>query len=377
MKRRTFLRSSALALGVPAFLPGEGWSRTRLYGGFGGQARDSIRLSSNENALGIPPVSREAIIQGITDANRYPGSSRRALTSALAEKHGVSEACIVLGNGSSEIIQMGVQACMDPHLRLVSPTPTYEDVFQYTDPHPWVDVRAVSLLPDYSHDLTAMEEAARGSPDPVLVYICNPNNPTGSLTPVDDVVAWVERAGESVHFLVDEAYFEFVDDPGYRSLDRLAVENPNVVVARTFSKVYGMAGMRLGYAVTHPDTARLLRGFACGPNVNQLALVAGLAALEDPDWVPFSGGKNLESRRMAYRVLEELGLEYIPSHTNFVMHRISGDLPTYIRRMADAGIRVGRPFPPMLEYNRVSFGLAEEMERFASTLRDFRRNGWV
>jgi histidinol-phosphate aminotransferase len=232
-------------------------------------------------------------------------------------------------------------------------------------------------LPDFSHDIAAMEEATRDSPYPVLVYVCNPNNPTGSLTPVDDVVAWVERAGDNVHFLVDEAYFEFVDAPGYHSLDQMAIQNPNLVVARTFSKVYGMAGMRLGYGVTHPDTAQRLRSFACGPNANHLALVAGLAALNDRDWVEYSVSKNLESRRLAYGVLDELGLEYIPSHTNFVMHRISGDLRTYIRRMGDAGIRVGRPFPPMLDYNRVSFGLADEMERFADTLRDFRRKGWV
>lgn len=377
MKRRTFLRSGALALGAPALLPTGSWGAVLPASGARRQSGDSIRLSSNENALGLPPVSREAILQGMVDANRYPGSSRRAMVAALAEKHGVSEACIVLGNGSTEILQMGVQACMDPQLRLVTPTPTYEDVFDYTEPHPWVDVRAIDLLPDHSHDLTAMEEATRSSPDPVLVYICNPNNPTGSLTPVDDVVSWVGRAGENVHFLVDEAYFEFVDAPGYRSLDRMAVENPNVVVARTFSKVYGMAGMRLGYAVTHPERARWLRTFACGPNANHLALVAGLAALQDEEWVDFSVSKNLQSRRMAYAVLEELGLEYIPSHTNFVMHRISGDLREYIGRMADAGIRVGRPFSPMLEYNRLSFGLAEEMEQFADTLRDFRRRGWV
>ncbi|MFO8175013.1 MAG: pyridoxal phosphate-dependent aminotransferase [Gemmatimonadota bacterium] len=377
MKRRSFLRSGALALGVPALLPEESWGRAFSVDRAGRQSGGSIRLSSNENPLGLPPASREAIIQGMVDANRYPGSSRRALTAALAEKHQVPESCIVLGNGSTEIIQMGVQACMDPQLRLITPTPTYEDVFEYTEPHPWVDVRAIDLLPDHSHDLTAMEEATRNSPDPVLVYICNPNNPTGSLTPVGDVAAWVERAGENVHFLVDEAYFEFVDAPGYRSLDRLAVENPNVVVARTFSKVYGMAGMRLGYAVAHPERAGWLRTFACGPNANHLALVAGLAALHDEEWVDFSVSRNLQSRRMAYAVLEELGLEYIPSHTNFVMHRISGDLREYIGRMADAGIRVGRPFPPMLDHNRVSFGLAEEMERFAETLRDFRRKGWV
>jgi histidinol-phosphate aminotransferase len=222
-----------------------------------------------------------------------------------------------------------------------------------------------------------MEEASRSSQDPVLVYICNPNNPTGSLTSVRDVEAWIGRAGENVHFLVDEAYFEFVDSPDYFSLDRGAWENPNVVVARTFSKVYGMAGMRLGYAIAHPETVRKLRAFAPGPNTNHLALVAGLAALKDQEWVGKSVAANLQSRRMAYEVLDDLGLEYLPSHTNFVMHRISGDLREYIGRMADAGVRVGRPFPPMLDYNRCSFGLPSEMEKFAETLRDFRRKGWV
>jgi histidinol-phosphate aminotransferase len=303
--------------------------------------------------------------------------ARRALTEALARKHGVSEDQIVLGNGSTEILQMGVQAFMDPQLRLVSPVPTFEDVFEYSDPHPWVDVRAVPLLADFSHDLAEMERASQGSQDPVLVYVCNPNTPTGSLTPVRDVESWIRRAGENVAFLVDEAYFEFADSPDYYSLDGVAAENPNVVVARTFSKVYGMAGMRLGYAVAHPETARRLRAFAAGPNTNQLALVAGLAALEDSEWVGESVGTNLESRRMAYQVLDELGLDYIPSHTNFVMHRISGDLRQYIDRMAEAGIRVGRPFPPMLEYNRLSFGLPGEMGQFADTLRGFRRKGWV
>ena len=376
MRRRSFLRSGFLALGAPAIISAGTPGRTFLPTGKT-QADGSIRLSSNENALGMPPVSREAIINGMGEANRYPSFSRRALTEAVAEKHGIPAEGIVLGNGSTEILQMGVQAFMDPKLRLVSPTPTFEDVFEYSNPHPWVDVRAIPLLPDYSHDLSGMEEAARGSTDPVLAYICNPNNPTGSLTSVRDVESWIGRAGENVFFLVDEAYFEFVDSDEYHSLDKVAWENPNVVVARTFSKVYGMAGMRLGYAVAHPETAHRLGAFAAGPNTNHLALVAGLAALQDPEWVGESVGTNLESRRMAYEVLDELGLEYIPSHTNFVMHRISGDLRQYISRMADAGIRVGRPFPPMLDYNRCSFGLPSEMGRFAETLRDFRRKGWV
>ncbi len=377
MKRRAFLHRGILAVAAPAFVPATYRFDPFLTPRQQRQAGEALRLSSNENPLGIPPVAREAIVEGLAEANRYPGASRQALMGALAEKHGVSTGHIALGNGSTEILQMGVQARLDPQLRMVAPTPTYEDVFDYAEPHPWIDLRPVPLGADFAHDLTAMEEATRGAPGPVLVYVCNPNNPTGSLTSVDQVEAWIRRAPENVHFIVDEAYFEFVDSPEYRSLDRLAAENPNVVVARTFSKVFGMAGMRLGYAIAHPETTRLLRSFAPGTNTNHLALVAGAAALGDRAWVGRSVAANLESRRSVYEVLDDLDLEYLPSHTNFVMHEIRGELREYIDRMAQAGIRVGRPFPPMLGYNRVSFGLPEEMARFAATLREFRSKGWV
>jgi histidinol-phosphate aminotransferase len=150
-----------------------------------------------------------------------------------------------------------------------------------------------------------------------------------------------------------------------------------VVVTRTFSKVYGMAGLRVGYAVAHPETATLLRSFAAGPNVNHLGLVAARAALRDDAYVERSIATNAEARRITCEVLDELGLEYIPSHTNFVMHRIPGELREYNRRMRESGIRVGRPFPPMLDHSRLSLGLPSEMERFAETLRGFRRRGWV
>jgi histidinol-phosphate aminotransferase len=284
---------------------------------------------------------------------------------------------VVLGNGSTEVLQMGVQARLDPNLRLVAPTPTFEDVFEYSEPHPWINLRPIPLLPNHAHDLTAMEEATKGAPGPVLVYVCNPNNPTGSLTPVEEVEAWIRRAPENVHFLVDEAYFEFVDSPAYRSLDKVALDFPNLVVVRTFSKVFGMAGMRLGYAIANPETARALQAFAAGSNCNHLALVAGHAALQDKSWIGKSVAANAESRQMVYQVMDELGLEYLPSHTNFVMHEISGDLRQYIDRMGEAGIRVGRPFPPMLNFNRCSLGTAEEMARHAETLREFRRKGWI
>ena len=377
MKRRAFLRSGLLALGAPAIMPAEVTGHAFLTLRQRPQEGGTIRLSSNENPLGIPPVAREAIVGGMEQANRYPGTSRRALQEAVAQKHGVPPEGIVLGNGSTEVLQMAVQARLDPKLRLVAPIPTYEDVFEYADPHPWIDVKPVPLAADFSHDLSAMEEATRGAEGPVLVYICNPNNPTGTLTSVGDVETWIRRAPEYVHFVVDKAYFEFVDSDAYRSLEGLAWTNPNVVVVRTFSKVYGMAGMRLGYAIAHTDPARRLQAFAAGPNTNHLALVAALAALGDRQWVGTSVVANLRGRQMVFQVLDELGIEYLPSHTNFVMHRVPGDLRQYIARMREAGIQVGRPFPPMLDYNRVSFGIPAEMERFAQTLREFRGKGWV
>ncbi len=377
MKRREFLRSGALAAGAPAVLPLAGHGHFFSTPRQRRQEGAPIRLSSNENPLGIPAASEEAMVAGMGMANRYPGPARRALGEAVAAKHGVPREAITLGNGSAEILQMAVQAHVHPRMRLVAASPTYEDVFEYCEPHSWIDIRAIPLLPDMSHDLTAMEEATEEVDSPVLAYVCNPNNPTGSLTPVDDVEAWIRRAPDNVHFLVDEAYVEFAHDPAYRSLDRLALEHPRVVVARTFSKIYGMAGLRLGYAVSHPETARILRSFASGTNTNQMALRAGLAALGDESWVERSLEVNRRGREIVYGVLDELSLEYIPSHTNFVMHRIRGELRAYIRRMADAGFRVGRPFPPMLEFNRLSMGLTEDMGAFAETLRDFHRRGWV
>src|SRR5690606_20264869 len=151
------------------------------------------------------------------------------------------------------------------------------------------------------------------------------------------------------------------------------VDRPNVVIVRTFSKIFAMAGMRLGYSVSHPQTAALLREFVVQNNPNELAAAAGLASLEDDGLIERSIAVNAESKRIVHETLDELGLEYLPTDANFIMHRIHGDLTEYQQRMREAGLLVGRHFPPMLEWNRLSFGLPDEMDRWASTLRDFRR----
>lgn len=216
------------------------------------------------------------------------------------------------------------------------------------------------------------ETAGRG---PSVVYLCNPNNPTGTITRSADVDAWIADAPESTLFLLDEAYFEYADDPRYHGGLGWVASHPNVVVVRTFSKIHGMAGLRLGYGVAHPETAARLRSFICANNTNVLACAAGLASLESDGWVERSLSVNAEARAIAVATLDELGLEHMPTQANFIMHRVPGDVRDHIARMREAGVRVGRAFPPLHSWNRVSFGLPEEMDRWSEAMRSMRARG--
>lgn len=337
-------------------------------------AAGTLWLNWNENPLGLAPAARQAVLAAVGRANRYPDAVRERLVAALAARHGVAEASIVLGAGSTQVLQMIVLAAASPGAPLVLAEPTFEAVLRYQRPLAY-EVVKVPLDARFAHDLERMRSAIPAG-RPALVYLCNPNNPTATLTPSAEIDAWIAEAPETVLFAVDEAYHEYVRAPGYQSALKWT-ERPNVIVTRTFSKIYAMAGLRLGYAVAHPDTARRLMAFRSSDNANVLALAAALAALEDRDLVPRSRAANERARQITLACLDELGLACLPSHANFLMHRVPGDLDAYRRRMEERGIRVGRSFPPLLAYNRLSLGLPQEMERFAEVLRDFRTRGWV
>jgi histidinol-phosphate aminotransferase len=373
MQRRTFLRTSlsagALGAGGLALAP-------RLHPVAAPQAGASpIRLSSNENPLGISPAAREAIVAEMSDANRYP-RRRGEIIEALAAKHGVGGEHIVLGAGSTEVLKMAVQALASPNGTLILADPTYEDALFYGAPFP-LRVEKVPLTAEYAHNLDRMRARAEAATGRVLVFLCNPNNPTGTLTLSAAIDAWIREAPPHVHFLVDEAYFDYVEDDAYWTALRWIPDRPNVLVARTFSKVYGMAGVRLGYGIMHANLAQRLRSFHVRNNANHFAIVGGLASLGDDAFVRQSLAVNERGKQVLYRCLDELQLAYLPSHTNFVMHRITGDLGAYRTRMREVGIWVGRPFPPMLDHCRLSIGLPSEMETFAETLRKFRLDGSV
>lgn len=373
MLRRDFVRAGfalgTVGLGDASLLSSPARAATT-------RASAPLRLNSNENPLGLAPAARRAVIEGIPEANRYPDEGENRLIESLGARLGVDPAQIVLGAGSTEVLQMLVQATAIVGGTVLLPDPTFEDVERYADPFSTSIVK-VPLDGRHGLDVGRTRDMATRAARPVLVYVCNPNNPTGTVTPCAEIDGWIDEASDDVIFLVDEAYFEYVDDPGYWSSIHWVADRPNVVVARTFSKIYGMAGMRLGYGIAHPETAARMRQFISYNSANHLALVAGLASLEDHGLIERSRATNREGMRILKDTLDELDLHYLASHTNFLMHRIPGGLEAYIVRMREHGVKVGRPFPPMPSYNRVSIGMPEEMERFAHVLRAFRKKGWV
>lgn len=379
MRRREFIRAGTLS-GIVAGTGVLGASADPLAALVAAPGRrtsnDSVRLNSNENPLGISPAAKDAVIEAITVANRYPSDQQAALVAKLAAAHEVSENQIVIGTGSAEVLQMVVQAYAAPRAKLVMADPTYEAVTNYQRTEAYELIK-VPLTANYEHDLDRMREAAESSGHPALVYLCNPNNPTATITPSAAIDEWIADAPEHVFFLSDEAYIEYVEDERMWSSLPWIHKKRNIVVVKTFSKIYGMAGLRLGYGIAHPDTAARLTDFASRNNANQIAIAAAGASFRDEELITKSREVNRQSREMTEATLDELGLERMPTQANFLMHRISGDLATYRNRMADAGFLVGRDFPPKLDWNRLSFGLPEDMGRFCDTLRDFRKKGWI
>jgi histidinol-phosphate aminotransferase len=217
------------------------------------------------------------------------------------------------------------------------------------------------------------EEAAR-APGPAIVYLCSPNNPTGTLTPHAEVASWVQDDDETF-FIIDEAYFELVEDPAYSSFLPWTEDHANILVVRTFSKIHGLAGLRMGYGIAHPDTVGLFTPWMAKNNTNQIAIAAASASLDDAQHVRRSLEVNRQSRAIVLETLEELGLPALPSHTNFVMHEIGTEVGEYQALFLERGIAVGRAFPPMTRHNRVSLGTPDEMARWADTLRSLRRQG--
>ncbi len=321
----------------------------------------AIDLSSNENPYGPPDSALEAMARARPLACRYPDDAERRVVEALARHHDVGPERVVLGCGSSEILRLCDAAFLGPGRTVVAAEPTFEAVLHYAKATR-AEAVARPLTADFRHDLEAMAQACDARTG--LVYVCNPNNPTGTIVAGDALAAFVERVPKGAVVLVDEAYHHFVEDPRYQSATSLLERFASVIVARTFSKVYGMAGMRLGYALASPANAEALRAQAAWSNVNVAVAEAALACLADPGHAERQREQLNGARRALCKALDERGRRYIPSEANFLMIEVGGDVGPLIAGFAARGVKVGRRFAAMPGFLRVTIGRPQEMEAF-------------
>jgi histidinol-phosphate aminotransferase len=346
----TRLATSAAEASVLPALPGE-----------------PVRLNANENPYGPSLKAVEAMQRCGRVASRYPDSSHDELRRAIAAHHGVGPERVVLGCGSSEILEMADLAFLGPGKTAVVAEPSFEAVLLYAGVIRFESVK-VPLTADFRHDLPRMAAACDAKTG--LVYVCNPNNPTGTVVSGEEVAAFLPRVPASAVVLVDEAYHHFVESPRYKSAVDLLGRAPNLVVARTFSKIYGMAGMRVGYAIGSEANIKAMRNYASFSNVNCAAISGALVSLPDRDHVARQRRQFNDTRRWICGELEKEGRRVIPSETNFFMTEVGGDVTPVIQAFRARKILVGRKFPSMSNWLRVSIGKREEMEAFLTALRE-------
>jgi histidinol-phosphate aminotransferase len=253
-------------------------------------------------------------------------------------------------------------AFLGPGQKLVLSWPTFEALGEYAR-STGADVVKLPLTSSYAHDLDAM--LSQAGDGPCLLHVCNPNNPTASLTPRKDLEAFINKLPQNSYLIVDEAYHHFAtDSPEYASFIDHPVDHPRVIVARTFSKIYGMAGMRLGYAVSTPEVAERLRKFQTQDNVNMVVAQAALAGLEDTAEMQAAVRRNAADRQEFFSQAARRGLKPIPSYTNFVMMDAGRPATEVANHFKQNGILIGRRFPPMETFVRVSLGKPNEMQQF-------------
>ncbi|HEY0143382.1 MAG TPA: aminotransferase class I/II-fold pyridoxal phosphate-dependent enzyme [Thermoanaerobaculia bacterium] len=319
-----------------------------------------VLLNGNENPLGPSPAAIKAMAEALPHVFRYPSAQDGELEEAIARHHGVSTDEVLLGNGSSDILRLAAGAYAGK--KVVTAAPTFEVIAMHTRTFGG-EVVAIQLDRNHAHNVERMSEAAKSAG---LVYVCNPNNPTATITPKARMRALLDSV--TAPLLVDEAYHHYATSSDYESVAPLVKTRPNLIVARTFSKVHALAGVRVGYALANRATITALRAQQAFNVPSLLGCVAARAALLDEAHVARARKHNSETRAWLAQQLHARGLAMLPSEANFVMIDLRRDVRPVIATLREQGVRVGRPFAAMPNHLRVTIGLREEMERFVTTL---------
>lgn len=365
ISRRSFLRNIGLGtvagVAVPWPLAGASAAnvseptRPRNADGF-------IRLNNNENVYGPSKTVLEAIRAAVSTANRYPYMYYDELTARIASHHKVKPEQVLLGCGSTEILRMATQAFLGAGKKLVQASPTFEAFADYAR-STGAEIVSLPLTHEFAHDLNGMLGEATGST--VLIYICNPNNPTASITPRKDIEDFIRKLPSTAYVLIDEAYHHYSgQSSSYVSFLDLPLGDERIVVTRTFSKIYGLAGLRLGYGIASPATVSRMRRFATKDNINAMVVRAAIAALDDQQAVGQFVKRNTDDRQEFFNQASARMLKPIDSHANFVMMSAHQPAAEVIQHFQENNILIGRHFPEMDTYIRVSLGTPSEMQAF-------------
>jgi histidinol-phosphate aminotransferase len=282
----------------------------------------------------------------------------------LATKHGVDPESIIITGGSTEGLKIaGITFTADGG-EIIAAKPTFLAMMQYAEM--WgANINWVPVDENYGYDLQEIEK--RISSKTKMVFLCNPNNPTSTLLPADELTDFCSSVSKKTIVFSDEAYYEYIDDPNYPSMIDLVKKGENVVVSKTFSKVYGMAGMRIGYLIAKPEIAQIIKRNVVAMS-NVYAIEGAKEALKDEEFFKFSIQKNKEAKELIYKTLDHLELEYAKSSTNFVFFKSGRDINELGSQMLAKGVKIGRAFPPFLDHCRISTGTIEEVQLFSKSL---------
>jgi len=328
-----------------------------------------VKLASNENPLGIGPRTRAAIDAALSEVNRYPDGNGYELKVALSKRYGIDLSSIVLGNGSNDVLELAALAFLGPGRAAVMSQHCFAVYPLATQAR---GARSIVVpAKSYGHDLEAMAKAI--DEETYVVWVANPNNPTGTLAGPQALEAFVRRVPERVLIVIDEAYNEYMPPEQRADTVKWLKRHPNLVVTRTFSKAYGLAGLRVGYALAHASVADVMNRVRQPFNVNSLALAAAQAALNDMEFVARSFAANLQGLKQLEEGVRALGLEFIPSHANFITVRVAAggkSAAEIYKRLLRRSVIV-RPVGGgygLPEHLRVTVGTARENERFLQAL---------
>jgi histidinol-phosphate aminotransferase len=311
----------------------------------------------------------EALRTALTSANRYPDEPQAALREAIAKAHRVTPQQVLLGCGSAELLKIITETFTSPSRHLVTAAPTYEAPTRIAKVI-GTPIRELRVDDRLRLDLDGMVRESAGAG---LVFYCNPNNPTGTIYGAAETRSFIDQVlarSPETTILVDEAYFEYVDDRAYETMIPLAIRNPRIIVTRTFSKVYGIAGLRAGYAIAHEETIAKVEPRRLSNGVGFLGAAAALASLPLADHVVRERNLNAAARDYTVRFFNDNGFKCATTSTNFVMFDIGRDAKKFGEECLKRGVSIGRQFPPLLNYARISIGTMDEMQRALPIIRE-------